>query len=376
MTMNKVGGLLSAAMFTALALMPMVSLAQIRIGQTSGFTGAVSASVNEINAGAKLYLDYVNEEGGIGGQKIELVSLDDMFQVNLAEANAKQLIADPRVVALFLNRGTPHAQKLLPLLEAGKIPLIAPSTGAMVLHEPVQPYVYNVRATYQREADKVIRHMGMGGFERVAVLYVDDAFGEDAVRGALKVFQQVGKQPALTERIDRMKPDYTKAAALIAEKKPLGVLIVGSQDSVAAGVRAIRAAGSKATIATLSNNAAQGFVTKLGEFAEGVIVSQVFPSERKLSVPMIAEAARLAASHKVKLSPAMMEGYAGAKVLVEALRKALKDSKEISRASLKKALDSLHVDIGGLEVKFSPKDHTGLDYADLSYIGGDASFRR
>ena len=48
--------------------------AQIRIGQTSGFTGPVAASVGEINVGAKLYLDHVNASGGIGGQQIELVS--------------------------------------------------------------------------------------------------------------------------------------------------------------------------------------------------------------------------------------------------------------------------------------------------------------
>ena len=353
------------------------AVAQIRIGQTSGFTGAVSASVNEINAGAKLYIDSVNEEGGVAGQKIELVSLDDKFQVALAVENAKKLIADSKVVALFLNRGTPHAQALIPLLEQGRIPLVAPSTGAMSLHEPVQPFIFNVRATYQREADKVVRHLGMGGLERVAIVYVDDSFGEDAARGAFKVFQEGQKTPAVIAKIDRTKPDYVKVAAEIAEKKPLGVLIVGSQASVAAGVRAIRAAGSKATIATLSNNAASGFIKELGEFAEGVIVSQVFPSERSLKSPMISEAARLANVHKQRLTPAMIEGYAGAKILVAGLRKAAKDNKEVTRASLKKALEGLkRYDIGGFEVTYSEVDHSGLDFADLSFITADGSFRR
>lgn len=361
----------------ALATFAISGMAQIRIGQTSGFTGNVAASVKEINEGAKLYLDFVNKGGGINGQRIELVSLDDKFLVPNAVENAKKLIADPRVIALFLNRGTPHAQALLPLLESGRIPLIAPSTGAMSLHDPVQPYVFNVRATYQREAREVIRHLGMGGLERVGVLYVDDSFGEDAIKGALKVYQEAGKEPAVFAKIDRMKPDYTAAVAKIQSTKPLGVLIVGSQTSVVAGVKAIRAAGSATTIATLSNNAAKGFVEALGEFASGVIVSQVFPSERSLKVAMIAEAARLAGGHKVALTPAMMEGYAGAKVLVIALRRAAKDGKEITRASLKKALEEFNkVDIGGFEISYGPNDHTGLDFAELSYIAADGSFRR
>lgn len=367
-------GILAAGFFSATS-----SYAQIRIGQTSGFTGAVSASVTEINEGARLYLDSVNDEGGINGQRIELVSLDDKFQVPLAVENAKKLIADPKVVTLFLNRGTPHAQALLPLLEQGRMPLLAPSTGAMSLHNPVQPYVFNVRATYQRETEALTKHLGMAGLERVALLYVDDSFGEDAAQGALKVFREAKVVPAVVEKINRTKPDYTPAVTRIVAAKPLAVIIVGSQASVAAGVKAIRGAGSLATIATLSNNAASGFIKELGEYAPGVIVSQVFPSERKQAVPMIAECVRLAsAGGKIKtITPAMLEGFAGAKVLVLGLRRAAKDGKEINRVTFKKALESLNrVDIGGLEISFSPTDHTGLDFADLSIIGADGTFRR
>jgi branched-chain amino acid transport system substrate-binding protein len=357
--------------------------AQIRIGQTTGLTGPVAAPVKEINIGAGLYLDHVNSEGGVAGQQIELVSLDDKNQVPLTVENTKQLIADPKVVALFLNRGTPHAQAMLPLLTEARIVLLAPSTGAVALHKPVHPWVFNVRATYQREAEHVTRHLGMGGLERVGICYVDDSFGQDALQGALNVFKTAGKQTALNEAIDKFKPDYSKCVAQAIQAKPLGMLIIGTTVSVAAGVKALRAAGLKVTVATLSNNAAKGFIDALGENASGVIVSQVFPSERRLASPMIAEAARLAAAKGIKqLTPAMIEGYAASKVLVTALRRAAKDNKDnITRASIKKALESFNrVDIGGgvggTELTYTPNDHSGLDYVDLSYIGEDRSFRR
>jgi ABC-type branched-subunit amino acid transport system substrate-binding protein len=143
-------------------------------------------------------------------------------------------------------------------------------------------------------------------------------------------------------------------------------------------VRAIRAAGSQATIATLSNNAAAGFIKALGEHAPGVVVSQVFPSERKLAAPMIAECVRLASLAKVPtVTPAMIEGFAAAKVLVVALKKAAKENKDVTRASLKRALDGFNrVDIGGFEITYTAGDHTGLDFADLSRIGDDGTFRR
>ena len=75
-----------------------------------------------------------------------------------------------------------------------------------------------------------------------------------------------------------------------------------------------------------------------------------------------------------KSTPAMLEGYAAAKVLVEGLRRA---SPGATREKLKTALETFRrFDIGGLEVTFTPTDHSGLDYADLSIVGEDGAFRR
>ena len=138
-----------------------------------------------------------------------------------------------------------------------------------------------------------------------------------------------------------------------------------------------------AQIVTLSNNASSGFVKELGTAAPGVVVSQVFPSERSLATPMIAEAAKLAAAKNInQLTPAMVEGFAASKVLVIALKRASADGKgTITRASIKKALESFNqVDIGGglggAGLSYGPNDHSGLEYVDLSYIGPDGTFRR
>jgi branched-chain amino acid transport system substrate-binding protein len=352
--------------------------AQIRIGQTTGITGPVAAPVKEINIGAMLYIDHINAQGGVGGQQIELVTLDDKNQAPLSAENAKKLVADPHVVALFLNRGTPHAQAMLPVLEESRIVLLAPSTGAMVLHKPVHPYVFNVRATYQKEAERLTRHFGMAGLDRVGICYVDDSFGVDALQGALSVYKTGDAQPALNEKIDKFKPDYSKCVEKTLANKPLGLLIIGTTVSVAAGVKAVRDAGSRVTIGTLSNNAAKGFIDALGDHKTGIIVSQVFPSERRLAVPMIAEMARLAQAKNIAtLTPAMVEGYAAAKTLVLGLKRAAKDKDGITRSSFKRALEGFgEIDIGGIDLTYSAADHSGLDYVDLSFIAADGTFRR
>lgn len=241
---------------------------QVLIGQTTGVTGAVAATVNETIIGAKLHLDAINALGGIGGEAIELITLDDAFDPRKAAVNARKLIEEHKVVALFMTRGTPHTEAVIPLLEQHGVPLIAPSTGAMVLHTPIR---------------------------------------------------------------------------------------------------------KKLQFVTLSNNASMGFVQLLGEDAAGVIVSQVLP--KSLNFPLVREATRLAKARNMDdLSPAMLEGFAAAKVLVEALRRA---GPKPTRERIQAALEGMHkFDLGGMDVSYSPTDHTGLDFADLSIIGTTGKFRR
>ncbi len=350
-------------------------LAQILVGQTAGYSGISAGSVKEISEGAKLYFDAVNARGGINGQKIELISLDDQFEPKLAAENARILITERKVIALFLTRGTPHNEAILPLLALYKVPLVAPSTGAMVLHEPVNRYVFNVRATYQREAEKAVMHLGSIGIDRIALLQVNDSFGNDGAAGAMKGFDKLKLKPVMSEKFDRAKPDFAPLVKKIAEAAPQAIVFIGTNLAVVDGVKQIRAAGSRAQIVTLSNNASAGFIKALAENAHGTVVTQVFPGERALAVAMVKELTDLAAAKgSAEISPAMMEGFAGAKVLVEGLRRA---GGNPGSESLIRALESMNnYDLGGLKVSYSATDHTGLDYADLSIISRDGKFRR
>ena len=350
--------------------------ADILIGQTADFSGPVASGVKETAAGAKLWIDRVNANGGINGEPITLVSMDDKFEPANAAANARELITRKKVVALFLTRGTPHNQAILPLLSEYGVPLIAPSTGAMVLHKPVNPWVFNVRASYQHEANRAIRHLSLVGLSHIGIVQVNDSFGSDAVKGAQEAFTQVNGTPLFTETYDREKPDFTKIQAAVTSQNPQAILFLGSGSAVVNGVRAIRATGSHAQIVTLSNNASDGFIKALGDNATGTIVTQVFPYERSLASPLVKEARQLqkAATGDDRVTPAMLEGFAGAKVLVEGLRRA---GKQPTREKLRDALETLRrYDIGGLEVSFSPTSHSGLDYTDLSIIGSDGKFTR
>ena len=124
-----------------------------------------------------------------------LLEQDEAVDVKRAGENARVLIEDRKVVALFMSRGTPHTQAILPWLDKHGVALIGPSTGAMVLHKPVQKHVFNIRSTYQRESEKAVQHLHTVGIDRIAVVHAADSFGKDGLEGANNGFAKAKIQP-------------------------------------------------------------------------------------------------------------------------------------------------------------------------------------
>ena len=129
-------GLAGALCALAAALGIGSAHAQILIGQTVGITGSAAATVAESMQGAALYIDHVNARGGVGGQKVEVLSLDDKFDPKLTLDNTRTLIEQKGVIGMFMTRGTPHTQGIIPVLEQHGVPLVGPSTGRLRCTSP------------------------------------------------------------------------------------------------------------------------------------------------------------------------------------------------------------------------------------------------
>lgn len=366
---------ISAALLSACFALSFVHTAhaQLFIGQSAGFTGAVSEGVIETANGAMLYIDSVNARGGIHGQKIEILKLDDKFDPKIAAANAKTLTDDKRVLAMFLSRGTPQTEAMLPVLEKSGVAMVAPSTGAISLRSPVQRYVFNVRSPYQLEAQRVVTHFASVGFTRIAVVYADDSFGSDAVAGAQLGFAKTSYKPVVLEKFERSKPDFSSIAKKIAAANAQVVIMFASGKTAIDGIQAIKETKYKGLFVSLSNNASFSFAKAAGP---GTVVTQVFPYERSQSSALVKEMTALAKEkgQDAAISPAYLEGYAGAKVMVEGLRRA---GAHPTREKVRDALEAISsFDIGGFNVTYTPLDHTGLEFAELSVVGVNGKFLR
>lgn len=353
---------------------PGVHAEHVVIGQAAGLTGANAGAVKEFTAGANAWLRNVNERGGIHGRRVELITKDDGFDPKRTPAVATELLAQDKVFALFGTRGTPHTESILGMLDKEGVPLIAPSTGATSMHKPVRPMVFNVRSKYQDEVAHAVRQLTTTGVKQIAIFYADDGFGKDAYEGFTQALAKTGLKPSMVQSAKRPLGDIKASVEAIAKSDASAVFVIFSGSEAVRVIREIKALNPQQQFLTLSNNASQAFVKELGEAGRGVMVSQAVPGSSADGMTIHGEFQSMCKKYGVEPTSPALEGYMGARVLTEALARAGKD---LSRQKLVKALESMrNFDLGGVAISFSPEDHTGSSFVEMSIIGSDGRFVR
>ena len=345
----------------------------IVIGQSAALSGPAQGLGQELRSGALLYLDQVNASGGIHGRRIVLESLDDGYEPEKALANTKKLVFENKVFALFGYVGTPTSQAVLPVVNEAHILFFGAFTGAQLLREPFNRHVFNVRASYFDETEKIAEQLTTVGIRKIAVLYQNDAYGKAGLAGMEKALAKRGLKPVATATVERNSVDVEASAKAIQAATPDAILVVSAYKSVAAFVVAMKKLGSVAAIHNLSFVGSVPLAKELGKDGPGVQIAQVVPFPWRGVVPVVRdyqEAVKKAGRDTYSFTE--LEGYISARVFAEGLRRAGKD---LTRDKLITGLESMNrVDIGGYAVSFSPSNHNGSTFVDLTIIGANGRF--
>jgi branched-chain amino acid transport system substrate-binding protein len=362
--------------FVALALIcsPFgVVQAQLILGHLSSHTGAFAGRIKENAEGAQAYFKKINAAGGVYGQQIEVQLIDDTNDPVKAGKLAEEFAAKPENLAIFMPGGTPNTDAIAKVTDNLGVPVVAPSNGASIFHSPIRKSVFNLRAPYQLEAQQLIRLLNKLQMTKFALLYQDDSFGKDAVAGAERGLEQSKLKPVLVKTFDRLKPDVDAISAAVIAADVEVIVFLGSVSHAVPIYKQVKAAKPQVALSTISNSATMAFVKSLGDLAPGVYVSQVMPGELS-TFPFVREMAVDFPGGRAAMSPAHIEGYLAAKLMVEALKRA---GKAPTRAKILAALEGMsNVDLGGFNVAYSATDHTGLEYIDLSIISRKGTFLR
>lgn len=350
-----------------------VNAGEILIGQSASLSGTTAEIGQQVRDGANAYFEVTNRKGGVNGRKIRLLTLDDAGNTEKGEANTRQLIEQDKVFLLFGYTGRNTSEKALPMLDKHDIPFFGAATGGESIHGGFNRNVINVRASYNLEVQTLVKHLASTGQNRIGFLYHKD----DVKKSGLKMTEDAAASYGLkllgSAQVDRNSTEVKEAVEVLSKLNPEAMITNAAVKPLSQFVRQMRQAGASSQFLSLSF-VGTPVVKELGPDSAGLIMSQVVPLPTRRPIPIVAEyqAALAAIGANPDYSFNSLEGYITAKVLVEGLKRAGKD---LTRARFISAVESIREwDLGGYFVDYSPTNHNGSKYVDITIINKAGRF--
>lgn len=316
--------------FIAGVLVSPISQADLNFGIVAPSTGGAAPLGLGMQKGIETYFAAVNAAGGINGQSLNLVAMDDQYQPLQAARNTRQLIEDDLLAAIG-NVGTPTAAVTIPLHNEYKTLLYGAFTGAGILRRsPPDRYVINYRASYVQETAAMVDGLLEAGIlpEEIAFFTQNDSFGDAGYNGAMQALASHGVENAASLAHGRFTRGTRNvhqglASILQAPVTPRAIIIVSTSGPSADFIREAQNDLPDAVFLNVSFVGSQALMDELGELAEGVIVTQVVPP-LDADLPAVEEYRQALATHSPGSQPDFisLEGYLAAKLFVEGVKAA------------------------------------------------------
>lgn len=349
-----------------------VSESSILLGQSAAFSGPAKQLGEDMRAGALAYFQGVNERGGVNGRRIELKSKDDGYEADRAAKNTRELIEADRIFALFGYVGTPTSNASLPIFTEAKVPFVGAFTGANSLRTPLNRYVFNVRASYFDETERIVEQLVTTGIRKIAVFHQNDAYGLAGLEGVVRAMDKRGLKVSSIGKVERNSTDVAAAAKTLLADQPDAIVQISAYASCAALIKEMKKAGYTGQFHNVSFVGSKALADALGRDGMGVAISQVVPFPWSEVLPIQREYTQAMKKAGKELNFGTMEGFIAAKVMTEGLRRAGKD---LTREKLIAAFESMRdYDLGGFTVSFGPTNHNGSKFVEMTIIGGNGRF--
>ncbi|GAB3648186.1 ABC transporter substrate-binding protein [Ramlibacter alkalitolerans] len=173
---------------------PGASDTEIKIGNTIPYSGPASAYgiIGRVEAA---YFKMLNEQGGIGGRKINYISLDDGYSPPKAVEMIRRLVEQDEVLFTMSTLGTPSNSAIHKYMNQKKVPHLFLATGASKWNDPKNfPWTMGFNPNYESEGrlygQDILRNRPTA---KVAVLYQNDDYGKDYLKGFMEGLGEKGK---------------------------------------------------------------------------------------------------------------------------------------------------------------------------------------
>lgn len=345
----------------------------VRLGQSTALTGPNGAVGRQFRDAALAWFNVVNNQGGAGGHRLELVTLDDGGVVERATTNAKLLTSTHAAAGFFGFAGPGANREGMQVALSEGVPFIAPVSGMDVLRQPGNGHVYLLRAGHRDEIRQIIRHTSSTGITRVALLFEYESVGWEIRDSFAQAADAANLAGSVSASVSRASADVGSAVAALVAASPQAIILAANPSASAAFVRAARKAGFGGSFYTVSTVGGQVLLDQLGPLAVGISVAQVVPFPWGGGTVISREFLAFCSARQITPDFASMEGYVAARWLTEALSRA--KPREASPAALAAALERMPpFNLGGFPLAFSADTRSASSFVELTVVSNALKF--
>jgi ABC-type branched-subunit amino acid transport system substrate-binding protein len=179
---------------------PGVTDTEIKIGQTMPYSGPLSGMGTHGKAMAAYFVK-LNDEGGVNGRKIKLVSLDDGYSPPKTVEQTRRLVEQEEVLLLFGSFGTATNSAIQRYVNAKQVPDLFLVTGGTKFHDPKNlPWTMGFVPAYRVESKAYASHI-LKSYPnaKVGILFQNDDFGKDLLGGLKESLGDKARQMIVAE---------------------------------------------------------------------------------------------------------------------------------------------------------------------------------
>lgn len=249
----------------------------IKVGVASPYTGDTADGGIQIWQGAQLAADEINAQGGLLGNKVEIVPADDSADPSKAQAVAQGLVSQG-IVAVIGHKDSGVSIPASAVYHAAGIVEITPTSSNPQLTAQGFDTVFRVCPIDKTQgpvlAEFMIQKLGLN---KIAVLYANTAYGEGLNTEFQARAAALGVTPVLTQQINRGDKDFSTALKAIQPLNPRAIFYAGSLPEAIIIVQQMKELGIKATFVGGDTLFQPEFALQAGTASEGAYVSSFFP---------------------------------------------------------------------------------------------------
>lgn len=350
--------------------------APIVFGQSLPLRGAgsPSASANRVLQATQAYVAHVNRLGGIGGRKVEIVTLDDEGDAALEQSNLRRLAEVHKAVALLNCLGDAPCERASVAANDYGIPLIGPMSGSAVLRRPERRFTVALRADYAVQVEALSRQLQSIGATRL-ILLTSSASANELRSRLEKTFSQEPRQ-LLTIVVDQATPQsFGEAARKIRAANAHAVIVDLNHDAlrILGSMEAEQKFAWPSMLATVSAGTLTQMTKEIRSRAIGYI--NVAPNPEDLRLPLVRE---LQAQAEQDGGPEAVtfegvEAYVNLRFAVEAVRRI--NGPVTPSGLLRSARAISELEVGGFVLRLN-HGRGGPSWVDVGLRSRDGAFVR